>query len=635
MTTPLQTAGQAFGTAVGGAWGDLTNLVGQGAFQVGNAAQNWGQNITESFAKALIYGPATLLAEGWESIEAFLAQLGSYLGTLPLEALRILQAFIPGSVAGAFADVETAVSTILGALGTNLTMTWQAFQSWLTDVYNIIQTEVHQIMDIINNLVVTPITSRVTAFQDWFNSLTGLATGVSEVISGTPPSPATFADAAAGAVADLGGLLNNIHTGVTGAVNVGQQATADVVQGALAGLNGAVAGAQAQVAQIFGMLAPKPPAKIVGGSAPTPAEVPTGWESDWTITGSAAGSETVTDKGWSIVETGHTARTLIAINNTDETDTAYQSVRFLLKTNIETPLAGGGDLAGNSVIFRCDSDTTPANYGELRLYYNRIELIGVVAGSPTLLHTWSVTPSWGLTYALDAGTADGLNYYRLEANGLQVGDVFHDVSSVINTVNLKGGQAMYTDDRGGTAETSPGIVMYWRLSDNPPTQKVGSGFKVCRVNTTGASFASGTNIFPANFYDTVDRITPDFSWDASTSTMTVRDEGWYTFKINLPFLNSSGQFMAPSASPGGNGSKVVTLALAVDGVLDSFSVPCSIYVGGIEFSSPPIYCQAGAEVFPVYSSAAGWTISGGYGAQTAFERVYQYFSGAKLGQVVV
>ncbi|MDV6975347.1 glycine-rich domain-containing protein [Mycobacterium intracellulare] len=163
MTTPNQSADLTFGNAP-----DLSGLVGVGAFQMGGGSTNYGQNVTDAFVQTLIHGPAVVLAQGFTSIEHFMGELANYLKTLPIEALRLFQAFIPGAVSSAFNTVASAVETIINALSIqNLKMMVSDFENWLASVFNILRAEVSQIFDAIAGAIVTPITSRVQQFIDW------------------------------------------------------------------------------------------------------------------------------------------------------------------------------------------------------------------------------------------------------------------------------------------------------------------------------------------------------------------------------------------------------------------------------------------------------------------------------------
>lgn len=184
MTTPNQTAGQAFGNIP-----DLRSLVGLGAFQVGNADQNYGQNVTEAFVRSLIQGPAIGLPTSITDIPEALSRLADYLLTLPLEALQLFQGFIPGAAADAFNTVESAVETIVNAI--------------LVDPLGSIRTVITQIIEIFQGLVVTPVNEGVQSIKDWVSDLDNqlgsiidnLWTGLKQQ-SGSGKSPADVGNAA-------------------------------------------------------------------------------------------------------------------------------------------------------------------------------------------------------------------------------------------------------------------------------------------------------------------------------------------------------------------------------------------------------------------------------------------------------
>lgn len=192
---------------------DLAKLVGMGAFQVGNAAQNWGQQVTETFTRVLVYGPGAALGAAFTSLPAFLAALRDYLMTLPLEALKIFQAFIPGALAGAFNTITSAVDTIINALSLgNLRMYLSDFQNWLSGVYTILQTEVHQFLDVINGVIVVPITARISNFILWWSSvgsqLADAAKAASDIASLVANAAVANAAAAGAAIAQAGTNAN-------------------------------------------------------------------------------------------------------------------------------------------------------------------------------------------------------------------------------------------------------------------------------------------------------------------------------------------------------------------------------------------------------------------------------------------
>lgn len=166
----------------------VQTLLGIGAFQIGGGLTNFGQGVNENFVRQLIVGAGNTIWTGVENVAGIIDNIAQWLATLPLEALRMFQYFIPGAVPEQFIDIATAVSTIVSALSIQkLLMSLDDFEAWLTDTYNILLTEVHQILDAIGGLIITPITTRVAGFIDWLTGLAGFRTdtlGVLETIGG-------------------------------------------------------------------------------------------------------------------------------------------------------------------------------------------------------------------------------------------------------------------------------------------------------------------------------------------------------------------------------------------------------------------------------------------------------------------
>ena len=227
----------------------LETLLGIGAFQIGGGAYQYGQNITQNIINSLIQGPGVLINQGITGAASAISQIAAYLQTLPIEALRMLQAFIPGAVFDDFINVGTAVTTILGAIETSVRMTVDQFTDWITTVYNILLTEVHQILDAIQGFVVTPITARVTGFVDWLFDLDGfrsttttdLASALGQIgdmITGSGEATAAALGAAlAGAVSDAGSALSGLSSIISNAGEASAAAVGTALAGAVNNLN--------------------------------------------------------------------------------------------------------------------------------------------------------------------------------------------------------------------------------------------------------------------------------------------------------------------------------------------------------------------------------------------------------------
>ena len=550
MTTPHQAAPT-----------DIAQLVGMGAFQVGNAAQNWGQQVTDTFVRVLINGPAASLGAAFTSLEHFLEEFGRYLSTLPLEALKMFQAFIPGAVSSAFNTVSSAVSTILNALSLgNLRMLLSDFQNWVSSVYNILAAELHQILDIIMEYIVTPITGRVAGFMDWFNNLRsfqtgttnavgGLADGIANLISGLNTTSGTIDEAVNGAIGQFGSFLNQIQQGVTGAINAGQQTTATVVQGALDGARQNITNIQNQIAALFGMVPKKTTA--IGAShvddvSTTTTVSSNDWGSKWTILG-ATGTTHLDGEKLVWDDSGAAARYVLGRYN-DPTLGTYQTVRFTLATLQEQPLSGGNPCS-NMLIANATLDFSEFVYAEF--FWNRIDIgyyNGGVEGWDNrsnyhvlASHNTSTGGAWPLgAWSLKCGTETSPYQYIISFGP---GDGAQQLSYTDTAMNVPAdsshryaGQALFSTSRG-SGESTPGSVSLWRVDDTNPTAMIGSGMRAYRTSTTPVTMNSTTagSIVPGSFYDNLEYCSADMHWDAATSTLTVDEPGMYLATVCLGF----------------------------------------------------------------------------------------------------
>lgn len=235
MTTPNQPIPQT-----------LETLLGFGAFQLGGGVFRYGQTLTEDITRSLIAGAGTALTGAFTTIEEFIQHLGAYLLTLPLEALQWMRQFIPGSVLSDFDTITGAVDTIIAALHLdNVAMQLEDFLNWVSSTYNILETEVHQVIDAFSGAVIVPITSRVAGFLDWLDALTHFR-------SETAGTIATLLADFAGLISGVGGTL---ISDVTSAIVEGVLAASQLIT-LITGLGGAaitdvvdlVAGAVADVA---------------------------------------------------------------------------------------------------------------------------------------------------------------------------------------------------------------------------------------------------------------------------------------------------------------------------------------------------------------------------------------------------
>ncbi|AIK67748.1 minor tail protein [Mycobacterium phage Piro94] len=140
----------------------LEAIGADGAFEIGGGDFNFGQNYTENLIKNMVRVP---MPTNGNAVQILQDQLKK----LPLEALQYFKHIIPGTVDDDFIDIATSVATITGNLA-NLprALLTGDFDEWVSTTYNVVSTEVKQILEILGGLVVTPINEAVQAVKDWY-----------------------------------------------------------------------------------------------------------------------------------------------------------------------------------------------------------------------------------------------------------------------------------------------------------------------------------------------------------------------------------------------------------------------------------------------------------------------------------
>jgi hypothetical protein len=118
---------------------NMSALLGIGAYQIDDATAgsgtNFGQDITgEDFVKSFVYSTAMNMGAGDGSIASALTNLGTYLNTMSLDALKLLQPFIPGATNDQFNDTATAVETIINQFNVAAMLSIEDFNNWVTSL---------------------------------------------------------------------------------------------------------------------------------------------------------------------------------------------------------------------------------------------------------------------------------------------------------------------------------------------------------------------------------------------------------------------------------------------------------------------------------------------------------------------
>ncbi|AWH13550.1 minor tail protein [Mycobacterium phage Agape74] len=141
----------------------LEAIGADGAFKIGGGDFDFGQGYTENLVKKMFDVP---MANPGNAIDILTQQLKR----LPLEALQTFKHMIPGTVDDDFIDVATSVATIIGNLASlPKALLSGDFDEWVSTTYNVVSTELKQIMEILGGLIVTPINGAVQAVKDWYH----------------------------------------------------------------------------------------------------------------------------------------------------------------------------------------------------------------------------------------------------------------------------------------------------------------------------------------------------------------------------------------------------------------------------------------------------------------------------------
>src|SRR4029077_502428 len=93
--------------------------------------------------------------------------------------------------------------------------------------------------------------------------------------------------------------------------------------------------------------------------------------------------------------------------------------------------------------------------------------------------------------------------------------------------------------------------------DNALPTSVGSTFRAYRASTGNVAVSSGLHPLPANFFDSLERVTDDLQWNNSNGTLQVSLEGTYMVNLRYKINSIPGNSKLDSAlylAPGGGGT---------------------------------------------------------------------------------
>ncbi|ASR85626.1 minor tail protein [Mycobacterium phage Amgine] len=232
-------------------------------------------------------------------------------------------------------------------------------------------------------------------------------------------------------------------------------------------------------------------------------------------------------------DAGNGGASEVYLYNADELLSDYFEVAMVMPRRPEDEAFGLFMPTYNYLIGRANAagDT----YVFARVGYSRCRIGVVVNGVTTLLGPSDINfaaPA-GSLIRFRGGTTGGVRVFQLQVNSQVVGAATDNGNvSQIGENFRKVGLAFEATGRGG-GQGTPGSVSVFAANDNTPNPTRGVGFRAFRASTSGAGKNSGLAALPANCLDTVDRITPDMEWTASTQTLKIGTEGWYLFPMRI------------------------------------------------------------------------------------------------------
>jgi hypothetical protein len=238
------------------------------------------------------------------------------------------------------------------------------------------------------------------------------------------------------------------------------------------------------------------------------------------------------------------ARTATVLYNVAPTATDWQ----LIGGSMATAPSGGGVGGPPRIWVIGRSDAAGNNFVWARGYCTGFltykgDIGCTVAGVETVWAT-AISFGWNMSIQLVCGVNNNPREYQVFAGTTLVYDYVE-----VGTTSMMGPSYRYwgsrTEIKAGSTPVTCGAIAGASVTDNAPPASLGSTFRTQRLSTSTVSLAAGSNIFPSNFFDTVDRQTADYTWSATTNVLTVNTSG--TFIVNARYALSS---MSGHASAG-------------------------------------------------------------------------------------
>ncbi|QBP31419.1 minor tail protein [Mycobacterium phage Miramae] len=515
--------------------GELAKWLGSGAFVVGGGDSGWGQDYDERAVRSLFEVPFFNMLNALDVLREQLLKL-------PVDALKMFLPLIPGAVESDFNDVTTAVGKIIAALtdGPAALMRGE-FLEWIGGTFNVLSTEVRQILEILAGFIVTPINSAVQAVKDWWNSIMGktqkLGTDgklAADQLTGTVPTTQVGGFGGTNTLAD--GLTTLVDNTVKAAGNIlGSNFGLQDLFDTLRGMQSNIADANAALAQLqaeqTGSANSGKRFFVNFGDYDNANSVPSIFTE---VVNTGPGSVATVDGQLQWLDSGNTFAQRMYLYNVDQLMSDYFEVSFVMPRRSEDE--GPFNIFQPSYDYAIGrSNASGSRFCFARVGYGRARMGCVVDGTTTLFGTADISfaaPA-GARVKFRGGTAGGVRVFQLLVNNSIIGTVTDTGNvSFIGDTYRRVGLGFEAVPRG-SGQGTPGTISAFSANDNAPQATVGTSFRAYRAATAAINKTSGVNVLPANCIDTVDHISGDLTWTPATQRLTYNGDRPKTFLVGM------------------------------------------------------------------------------------------------------
>lgn len=243
------------------------------------------------------------------------------------------------------------------------------------------------------------------------------------------------------------------------------------------------------------------------------------------------GSGSVTNDGDTLEFSNDTGREMFGYN-VSALMTDYAEVSLVV------PRQAGkyfGSYNDRSLYFIGRANSAFTTYCFARLNGNQLRVGCVEDGVTTL-----ASPTWFGS----AVTVSPASYMTFRCGSVGCGDVFQFLinNQVRATFTDAGGDSLIgsgyrwfgfgIENQANDAINRVPNVSHLVANDNEPAPVLGSGATLIRTSTGGVGVDSGANVLPDDFFDGVQEVSDDMTYDLEDGSVTLPADDWYTVNVN-------------------------------------------------------------------------------------------------------